>query len=432
MSAIDKFRFFSVKVGEGSGCLFQPTSESYTYVLTARHVVEGANLTHVERELIGENGAIEIELIDVIGEPYYHENEEIDAAILKIPFLSQLPKHLRIDNLFNQTEDYYLCGFPSVRRENLSSYRHNKLTIQNQTANGYVEAEINSSVNHGEIVGQSGGGVLKLLDDSFAIAAIQKRMSISDDVESLSRVDLVPLKAFDEIIDQNIEELSLLFPPFISSFSNLVCKTYLLSDFPLLEGSRAFTLLQTDLHEIARVLCNEFSPKKIMDEYSINYLLNDQTDELQNHQDLWTALLELLTLHQIHTGRELTMQDLPEINKKNKLFFGVVKSNWTELVKDIFKEDLSEVEHGGTVFIATAGDTTPTKTMLSPKLVSNICDVPLSKMSIHSTIKKLSDDIKFKHIYNIQETIIDNVDLFIDSNMETIRENIINGTRNII
>ena len=251
MSTIDKFRLFSVKVGAGSGCLFQPTSESYTYVLTARHVVEGANVTQVQRELIGENRAIQIESIDVIGEPYFHENEEIDAAILKIPFISQLPKHLRIDNVFNQTDDYYLCGFPSVRRENLSSYRHNKLTIQNETANGYVEAQINSSVNHDEIVGQSGGGVLKLLDDSFAIAAIQKRMSVSDDVESLSRVDLVQLKAFDEIIAQNIEELSLLFPPFISSFSNLVCKTYLLSDFPLLEGSRAFTLLQTDLHEIA-------------------------------------------------------------------------------------------------------------------------------------------------------------------------------------
>jgi hypothetical protein len=169
-----------------------------------------------------------------------------------------------------------------------------------------------------------------------------------------------------------------------------------------------------------------------MDEYSINYLLNDQGDEFKNHQDLWTALLELLTLHQIHTGKELTMQDLPEINKKNKLFFGTVKSNWTELAKDIFKADLSEVEQGGTVFVASAGDSTPTNTMLTPKFVLNICDVPPSKMLIHSSIKKLSDDISFKHIYNIQESIIDNVDLFIDANMENLREKIINGTRNII
>ena len=91
MSTIDKFRLFSVKVGAGSGCLFQPTSESYTYVLTARHVVEGANVTQVQRELIGENGAIQIESIDIIGQPYFHPNKEVDAAILKVSFVKTLP-----------------------------------------------------------------------------------------------------------------------------------------------------------------------------------------------------------------------------------------------------------------------------------------------------------------------------------------------------
>ncbi|UUO22382.1 hypothetical protein FGD67_03550 [Colwellia sp. M166] len=431
MSTIDKFRLFSVKVGEGSGCLFQPTSESYTYVLTARHVVEGTNVTQVQRELIGENEVIQIESMDVIGEPYYHANEGIDAAILKVPFISQLPKHLRIDNLFNKTEDYYLCGFPDVRRENTSSYRQNKLSIQNQTANGYVEAEINSSVNHGEIVGQSGGGILKLLNDSFAIGGVQKRMSMPDDGESLSRVDLVPLKAFDEIIGQNIEELSLLFPPFIKSFSNLVCKTYLLAQFPL-QDSRGFHLLKTDLHSIANTLCAEFSPEKIMDGYPTNYLLSRHEDEFKNHQNLWTALLEILTLNQIHSQRSLVLDDLPEINKKNKLFFGTVKKNWTELIKDLCEADLSELERGGNVFVATLGDDEPTLTVAPSSLVMSISEVPQSMMSIHNTVQNLAQDIKFKHIYDIQKTIIENLELFIDANMGNIRENIINGTRNII
>jgi hypothetical protein len=431
MSTIDKFRLFSVKVGGGSGCLFQPTSESYTYVLTARHVVEGANVTQVQRELIGEDGVIHIESMDVIGEPYYHANEGIDAAILKVPFISQLPKHLRIDNLFNKTEDYYLCGFPDVRRENTSSYRHNKLTIQHQTANGYVEAEINRSVDHGEIVGQSGGGVLKLLNGSFAIAAIQKRMSVSDEAESLSRVDLVPLTLFDEIIEQKNGELSLLFPPFISSFSNLVCKTYLLAQFPM-QDSRGFNLLKADLHSIASALCDEFSPEKIMDRYPTNYLLSQQEDEFKNHQSLWTALLELLTLNQMHSQRTLVLDDLPEMNKKTKLFFGTVKKNWTELIKDLCEADLSELERGGSVFVATLGDDAPTLTVAPSSLVMSISEVPQSMMSIHSTVQNLAQDIKFKHIYDIQKTIIENLELFIDANMGNIRENIINGTRNII
>jgi hypothetical protein len=429
MSTIDQFRLFSVKVGAaGSGCLFQPTSEEYTYVLTARHVVEGSDVIRVERHLIDENHNQLIEGMQVVGVPYYHENSAVDAAILKVPFVEGLPKHLRIDNVFKDVKDFYVCGFPDVRNE----YRQNSLTMMNTTSRGYIEAEIDKAVDYSEIVGQSGGGILKLLNGSFAIAAIQKGMSVSDEKESLSRVNLIPLNIYDEIIEQNSSELSLLFPPFIKSFSSLVCKTYLLTQFPLPEDDRSLSLLKASLHGVASRLCDEFSPEKIMEQFPENYLLNQQEDEFKNHQNLWVALLELLTLQQMHAEKQLSLQDLPEINKRNKLFFGTVKKNWTELVKDLCKADLSVVEKGGSIFVATLGDEAPTLTVAPSSLVMRISDVPQDMMSIHSTINNLADDIEFKHIYDIQKTIIENIDLFIDANMGNIRENIINGTRNII
>lgn len=430
MNTIDNFRIFSVIVGDGSGCLFQPVSQEYTYVLTARHVVVNAELTEVHRELIDENGDIQIVTLSIIDEPYYHPNADVDAAILKVPFIDDLPMHIRINNLFKEVEGFYLCGFPDVRRDNSSAYRHNSLTMCNTKGNSYVEAEIDRAVIHREIVGQSGGGILKLLNECFAVAAIQKRMSAPDDEESQSRVDIVPLTAFDEIIAHNGQELTFLFPPFMENFSTLVSKTYSLSHYPLRDTPQ-FSLLQDDLHTIAHQLCEQFSPKEIKERYSTKYLL-DENQDYENHYDLWVALLELLTLKQIHSQDNLTLNDLSTINKENKLFFGTVKKNWTELIKDIFKADLSEVEAGGNVFVASAGNETPGVTRASPNLVKSIGSVPPSKMSIHSTIKKPSEDINFRHIYDIQKSIVDNYDLFIDADMENIRDRIIDGTRDIL
>ena len=38
MTGLDKLRFYSVKVNNGSGCLFQPETKDYSYILTAKHL----------------------------------------------------------------------------------------------------------------------------------------------------------------------------------------------------------------------------------------------------------------------------------------------------------------------------------------------------------------------------------------------------------
>lgn len=43
----DDLRLFTVKVGGGSGCLFQPLNSEYSYVLTAKHVIEGVETIEI-------------------------------------------------------------------------------------------------------------------------------------------------------------------------------------------------------------------------------------------------------------------------------------------------------------------------------------------------------------------------------------------------
>ncbi len=86
----DQLRFYAVKVNEGSGCLFQPDSKEYTYVLTVKHNLEIENSVG-EKELIALNdikiyrGNVDGERIsDIIA---FELHETLDLALIVIPYI---------------------------------------------------------------------------------------------------------------------------------------------------------------------------------------------------------------------------------------------------------------------------------------------------------------------------------------------------------
>tara|TARA_R110002072_G_scaffold302796_1_gene488829 strand:+ start:18707 stop:19168 length:462 start_codon:yes stop_codon:yes gene_type:complete len=116
----------TVKVGSGSGCLFQPMDEGYTYILTAKHLFQ-TDEPKAENRAYVENGSeimltfqyhdndewIEdpVPFILEIGVNFFpHEKAQVDAVILKIPYKEGF------DNIFirdtNTADTFYLCGFP--------------------------------------------------------------------------------------------------------------------------------------------------------------------------------------------------------------------------------------------------------------------------------------------------------------------------------
>ncbi len=50
MARINLLPKFTVKVEGGSGCLFQPINDEYSYVLTAKHVITGNNSPSIIRQ----------------------------------------------------------------------------------------------------------------------------------------------------------------------------------------------------------------------------------------------------------------------------------------------------------------------------------------------------------------------------------------------
>jgi hypothetical protein len=406
MARIDLLPKYTVKVEGGSGCLFQPINDEYSYVLTAKHVIAGNRTPSIIRQIIDEKGNLVNEIIEILGIPFFHSDKNKDAAIIKVKKVDGIESLLRDDLSSENTEGYYLCGHPDARKGDDYSFRPNKLTIKNPKQFGYREAELEKVANKPEVIGQSGGGIIKIDESCFLLAGIQKKMSVPDQKESLGHIDFMPLSFFDEIVIQNQGELSTLFPPYIGSFERL------LNDiFPLPNLDYKKELIQNELKKISKELCGDFSPKSILEIFKDEFLANGTDKSFNIHKNLWTAFLELLTYNQLHCEEKLKLNDLKELHKKRKLFF-LDTNSWTKKLNEIYSSNLSDIEIGGTIVVCATKEISPPRVEYLKEelklLIPNISS-PIDPKNISNTVSNPFEDLKLVNIFKFQENIIRNL-----------------------
>jgi hypothetical protein len=403
MAKLDLLPKYTVKVEGGSGCLFQPINDEYSYVLTAKHVILGNNSPSLSRQIIDENGVVINETLEIIGEPFVHSNNNKDAAIIKVNRVIGIDSLLRDDLLSEIRNGYYLCGHPNSRRTQNNSFRLDEIAILQKKENNYIEAKSNQPIVYDEVKGQSGGGILKAEETHFLISGIQSRMAAEDGKETLGRLDFMPLSFFDEIIEENENELSRLFPPYIGSFERLLNEI-----FPLPNLIVKKCLIQNELKRIATELCNDFSPATILEMFGEQFLIHGTEKSIINHKQLWLAFLEILSINQLHNVNKLTLADLKELHKKRKIFI-VDTDKWTKKIEDIYKTNLSDIEKGGAIVICATNETEPTKTEISTEeLIILDISTPFEKDNISNTVRNPFEELRLLNIFKFQSHIINN------------------------
>ncbi|MES2560405.1 MAG: ABC-three component system protein [Bacteroidota bacterium] len=427
MARINLLPKFTVKVEGGSGCLFQPIDDEYSYVLTAKHVISGNNAPSIIRQTLDENNNQIYETLQIIGTPFRHSDENKDAAIIKVQKVEEIDSLLR-DELSSEYRDgYYLCGHPKSRINDGYSFRENKLEIQNKKQYGYVEAELSRVANRTEIVGQSGGGVIKIEDSCFLLAGIQKQMSAPDGIEQLGRIDFMPLTFFDEIIEENANELSKLFPPYIASFERLLNEI-----FPLPNLIAKRSLIQNELKRIAAELCNDFSPTTILEMFGEQFLIYGTEKSIIHHKQLWLSFLEILSINQLHNLNKISLEDLKELHKKRKLFI-VDTDKWTKKIEDIYKTNLSDIEKGGAIVICATNETEPSKTEISSEeLIILDISTPFEKDNISNTVRNPFKELRLMNIFKFQSHIINNALAYAQLTLINSNEVLRNTTNGVI
>ncbi|NWL02860.1 serine protease [Flavobacterium johnsoniae] len=421
---------FTVKVADGSGCLFQPLDSDYSYVLTAKHVVEGVDDLIIVRQVLSTHGEVENQRIEVLERPYFNSDPSKDVAIIKVRKVEGLELLLRSDQYLNEKEGYSLCGHPESRAHEGFSFRSNNLVINNSTEFNYIEGEVEKNVTHSEVIGQSGGGIIKKEETCFLLAGIQIRMVARDNVESLSRIVFAPLSFFDEIIAENNEKLSALFPPYFASLEIIHEEVFPLTGILLTPQKEE--LLKNQLKIIAKNLCEVFRVQDVLDFYKDSIIANGTDKSYVSHKQLWIAFLELISINQLSIfDRDLTFEDLRAIRKKHNLIF-IDCNNWVKKLDLIMKSDLSSVDSGGYIVVSSTKDTKPTTVELDTDYVQDICSVPAEQMLISSSVTKVAEDLKIIHIYKFQKHIIENFNSFRNINVSNVKQTIIDETRGII
>jgi hypothetical protein len=221
----DDLKKYSVIIENGSGCVFQPMTDEYTYILTAKHLfideienkrgkklkVEKSNGSKINIRYLTcreENNWKEVYIRFILNknENYFPHNTA-DIAILKIKFIAGFDI-IQIDEVIEHKKDYKLCGYPeNFRNNNSDGYTSYKVDGFLDSKNNYHGAQIDSTLTHENINGMSGGGMLCLNENHISIIGIQSKMAHK--YFSTGQTGFVPIKYVDDIVDYDGNEQKL-------------------------------------------------------------------------------------------------------------------------------------------------------------------------------------------------------------------------------
>lgn len=351
--SVEGFRNFCVKVNGGSGCLIQPATGEYSLVLTAAHVVENQAAADIEvvRQILGVREAVVNEPLEVI-EVYVHPDAERDTAILKIPYLAGVSNLFRLyeAEFAADRDSFWLIGHPAERGENNYSYRENAISIINQSEHNYWEGEVAGNAGFDDIEGQSGGAILKTVDDFYLLAGIQSQMSVADD-NGTGRVKFMPVSFFDEIIAASGGQLAELYPVYLDSFAHM--KTLVMKfvgSYPDLPFTRGYLQSLT-----RRIVESGLTPKAIKEAFRKRLLVFGQKDTALVNQGLWIAWLELLIVLHVMQALGTGNVEVEQLFNRTRLIFSETKEDWVNEISAIIRSDFNGLDEEGKIIVATNG-----------------------------------------------------------------------------
>lgn len=352
---------YTVILGGGSGVLFQPLDETKTYILSAKHVFykkepndRGADIDVLISSIDycfsdKQSAPITFEIKE--GENYFeHSDENVDAAILI------LNENLGFNQIFveencNLFNECLLCGYPGKIDDNKNDrYSNHQINRKiDTTNNGYFRLETNfGNLNHEDIIGFSGGGILRLINGAINIVGIQSS-TITDYANG--QIDVVPISRFIQIAEKN--KLSEMIPSYLSNFSFLKDKVF---EFNAGSGEQDIAIVRSVLkRKTIEVINSEITPGFIKNHFKEKLLLKENDLSSLKDELVYITWLEFLTFLNIIKSKICTKDELMQTQSILRLIFNINEADWLgeNFVKDCLSYNYDNLSEDGTVFIKT-------------------------------------------------------------------------------
>lgn len=391
---------YTVILDDGSGVLFQPLDEIRTYILSAKHVFY-KNIKHDNgpdtKELkdrinyrlsTDQETPVEIEIKKGVN---YYENDHADAAILV------LEKNLGFDQIFiderkSGFDGFNLTGYPKSKRTANDKYDKQAISDLNSYTDNLVALRlVVNHLDHEQISGFSGGGIIKTNGDSLLLAGIQ---SETPNGPCNGEIGVVPIKKFEEIIQQN--NLPQLLPNFFTKIDLLLS--------PIIEFTQTKPDLKPKLQGALRLQAKQIKcdlkdiyNRKILDKSAI-------TANSLSSKQFWTSFFEYALIMSLIEDHEFNEDLLSRMSKKRKFIFSDSINNIYDLYSDILLFAADNIDDQCQVLVGTTIPPTTNKTrrMSTAKVPQNI-----SSIDDDETIDRITLRNKIKEIIHIKAIELD-------------------------
>ena len=364
----EQLRYFAVKVNNGSGCLFQPDSKEYTYVLTVRHNLEIAS-GNGEKVLMPLED-IKIYRGNIEGEPIpnvitYETHDILDLALIVIPYIGESEMILTHSTSVSN-DKLILFGYPKrlstleEKRENVrcrcDMQREDQLGTEIRTEQGQDTWDINTQKS---MVGFSGCGVFADINGTLVLKGIFPELK--DPSGANNKLVSFYISNFNSIADK-LKRKHLL-PSNLLSFQSYANKAFKRVN-PGLKRIFNSNIEQIANSGISPIAIAERNKNTLTIPISKNY-----SDALSQSK-LWEAWLELLTVLNIAIPEN---QDLECCCSKVPLYFSANENHIKRLIKLFLSDSTLRSQIKKNSLIAFSSDeTSGGKEFLSKEEVKRI------------------------------------------------------------
>jgi hypothetical protein len=390
----------SAIVLEGSGVFIQPNSNDYSYILTAKHVIETATGSKEyllpEKITVHNHEGVSVPVLDTL----IDNNKDIAILIVdKVANLSLIKSVVALQ----KEQKVYILGFPKTRRE-LEEKTREFVGEFTKVLKDIQSVRLVDIPDIDQLKGVSGGGLFCESNNDVYLTGIQFKVEGNPTGEHHGIVQCVPIESFDHLInsESNTKGYASLYPLHLNCFS------YLIEDiFNFKVGNHEHVLFLCDLLKFhAKKLIKQNLPKPLSIYESYNQILLLDKSDIQDglRIELWTAYLEYIVITSIVDDiYPIEESQLGVCINKRRMIYTSEEENWTLLLQRILSTDLSGLSENGIVFISSGsftGTYTPSDKTLSGALSGVVTDIsrpPSIRKAIDAGIKHPAQTYKYFH-----------------------------------
>lgn len=385
---IDDLKKYSVIVENGSGCLFQPMDESYTYILTAKHLFikeekdkgqgkqeiqlpDGSDIKIKRFVKSGDNIKEDIPCTLKEGETYF-PHKDADIAILKIT-----PKIDGFENIcpieyteIDSCNEFLLNGYPTNFNTNDGEgEKYTNQAVQRIVSSNKfsITAQLRQSLDQNYIDGFSGGAIAKTDNSYIQLAGIQSKMANKSNYQP-GQIAFVPIKHFNEIVEyeEYKGKLSKLLPPYMKKFDFLLDDCFAL-EVDAIDKPKAECIKMTLRNKAVAITKSDITPIGIKELFKNRLLINEKESSCLSHKKIWISWLEFLVIMNLMKYENINAEMLTDIFDTHRLKYSDAH-DWTGIFRtDLLVSDYIGLKEDSIVFVNTRNAPKRTQHLLIPK-----------------------------------------------------------------